>query len=97
MGVRTNSSPKDSYELLKTRLRETNALQEINGILGYDEQVFMPPGAAAARAEQKATLAKLIHEKSTGDEMRAAIEGVRGIEVRLGIKHLAKPPGIALP
>jgi Zn-dependent M32 family carboxypeptidase len=57
-----------------------SAISEIQGILGYDEQVFMPAGAAASRAMQKGTLAKILHDKSTGAEMRAAIEGVRGRE-----------------
>jgi len=69
-----------SYDQLKSLLREVSALSEIQGILGYDEQVFMPPGAAAARATQKGALAKILHEKSTGSEMKEAIEGVRGRE-----------------
>jgi len=69
-----------SYKTLKSLLREVSALSEIQGILGYDEQVFMPAGAAASRAMQKGTLAKILHDKSTGAEMRAAIEGVRGRE-----------------
>ena len=67
-----------SYDKLKSLLREVNALGEIQGILGYDEQVFMPPGAGASRAAQKGTLAKIIHDKSTGVEMKEAIDGVRG-------------------
>ena len=70
----------ESYNKLKDLLREANSLQEIDGILGYDEQVFMPKGAAASRAEQKATLAKIIHEKRTGAEMKAAIDSVRGLQ-----------------
>ena len=74
------SAPTQSYEKLKALLREVDALSEIQGILGYDEQVFMPPGAAASRAKQKGALAKILHDKSTGTEMREAIDGVRGRE-----------------
>ena len=70
----------ESYAKLKSLLREVSALSEIQGILGYDEQVFMPPGAAASRAAQKGALAKILHDKSTGSEMKDAIEGVRGRE-----------------
>ena len=69
-----------SYKVLKGLLQEVNALSEIQGILGYDEQVFMPAGAAASRAAQKGALAKIIHDKSTSAEMKAAIDGVRGCE-----------------
>ncbi|KAL3922386.1 MAG: hypothetical protein SGPRY_004581 [Prymnesium sp.] len=37
----------------------------------------MPAGAAEARAEQKAALAKVIHRLRTGEEMAEAVEGVR--------------------
>jgi len=72
------TSAAQSYEKLKGLLREVSALSEIQGILGYDEQVFMPPGAAASRAAQKGALAKILHDKSTGVEMKEAIDGVRG-------------------
>lgn len=55
-----------------------NALSEVNGILSYDEQCFMPSGAAGSRASQKAALAKVIHRARTGTDMQAAIEAVRG-------------------
>jgi len=69
-----------SYDNLKALLREVNSLSEVSGILGYDEQVFMPPGAAASRSAQKAALAKVLHEKKTGEQMRVAIDQVRGKE-----------------
>lgn len=59
-------------------LRQVNALAEVEGVLSYDEQCFMPPGAAPARATQKATLAKIRHTLATGDAMRTAVNGVRG-------------------
>merc|ERR1719440_2694541 len=67
------------YAQLKKLLQEVNALSEVEGVLSYDEQVFMPAGAAESRSAQKAALAKVLHEKRTGVEMRAAIEAVRGI------------------
>lgn len=74
------STATQSYDKLKSLLREVSALGEIQGILGYDEQVFMPPGAAQSRATQKGTLAKILHDKSTGVEMKEAVDGVRGRE-----------------
>ena len=66
-----------SYERLKGLLRDVNALSEIDGILGYDEQCFMPAGAASSRAAQKAALAKVIHQARTGPEMKMAVDAVR--------------------
>lgn len=67
-----------AYAALTGALREVSRLEEIEGLLSYDEQVFMSPGSAAARAAQKEALASLVHEKRTGDAMRAAVDGVRG-------------------
>eukprot|EP00966_Prymnesium_polylepis_P120252 2778828-Prymnesium_polylepis.2 len=72
-----------NYDKLKNLLRDINALSEVNGILSYDEQCFMPPGAAASRAAQKAALAKVIHQARTGTDMQAAIDAVRGCEDEL--------------
>ena len=67
-----------AYSRLKGLLRDAAALSEVEGILSYDEQCFMPTGAGEARAAQKAALAKVIHRARTGPEMAAAIEAVRG-------------------
>ena len=53
--------------------------QEIEGILSYDEQVFMAEGSAASRAAQKEALAGMIHAKKTGESMRAAVDACRGL------------------
>jgi carboxypeptidase Taq len=81
--IMSAASPVESYGKLKKLLREVSALSEVEGVLSYDEQVFMPPGAAASRSTQKAALAKVLHEKKTGAEMRAAIDAVRGVEAEL--------------
>ena len=77
----TNTAAAQDYQRLKKLLREVSALSEVEGILSYDEQVFMPAGAAESRAAQKAALAKIVHEKRTGAEMREAIESVRGLQL----------------
>lgn len=80
MSTTTTSAVQD-YAQLKKLLKEVSALSEVEGVLSYDEQVFMPAGAAESRSAQKAALAKVLHEKRTGAEMRAAIDAVRGIEL----------------
>jgi carboxypeptidase Taq len=37
-------------------------------MIGWDQQTYMPPGGGTARAEQSATLQKLIHETFTAEE-----------------------------
>ena len=50
---------------LKTRLLEINDLQAASYLLSWDQTTYMPPGGAAARARQMATLQRLAHEKGT--------------------------------
>ena len=76
----STTTPMERYGELKRVLREVARLQEIEGILSYDEQVFLSEGSMASRAAQKETLAGVIHEKRTGAEMRAAVDGVRGAD-----------------
>ena len=50
---------------LKTRLMEIDDLRSANALLVWDQQTYMPPGGAAARGRQMATLGRLAHEKLT--------------------------------
>lgn len=50
---------------LKERLSEVNDLNMAGAVLGWDQQTHMPPGGAAARGRQMATLGRLAHEKFT--------------------------------
>src|SRR5262245_52116315 len=69
-------------EQLKERL---SAISDINGAasdLGWDQQTYMPPGGAAARAEQLATLGRLAHEglisNQIGELLERASAEIRG-------------------
>jgi carboxypeptidase Taq len=55
-------------------------LQAAGAVLGWDQQTYMPPGGAAGRAMQLATLGRLAHERFVGDEMGAAL-GVAESEI----------------
>jgi carboxypeptidase Taq len=52
-------------EELKTRLLEIDDLDSVNALLFWDQSTYMPPGGAAARGRQTATLSRLAHEKLT--------------------------------
>ena len=57
-------------EELGARLAEINDLESAAGLLGWDQNTYMPPGGAPARARQIATLQRLAHEKfsDAGDQ-----------------------------
>ncbi|MCC7211610.1 MAG: carboxypeptidase M32, partial [Candidatus Brocadia sp.] len=50
---------------LKKRLAEISDLNNAASVLAWDQQTYMPPGGAAARAQQLATISHITHEKFT--------------------------------
>ena len=57
-----------AVQALKNRMYELNALEASMSIFGWDQQCFMPSGAAEARANHMAILHGLHHEMFTSDE-----------------------------
>lgn len=64
----------ETLEALKARLAQMARLEQATGMLGWDQQTYMPSGAANGRAEQLATLSQLIHRMMTDEEMRRLLE-----------------------
>ena len=64
----------EQFKTLKSKLADVQNLNMASSILGWDQQVFMPPGGSQARAEQLATLDKIAHEKFTTDEIGVLLE-----------------------
>jgi carboxypeptidase Taq len=62
-------------EQLKERLAVVSDLNGAASLLGWDQQTYMPPGGAAARAEQLSTLGRLAHEALISDEIGELLEG----------------------
>ena len=58
-----------TLETLKERMREISHLGSARSVLGWDQQTYMPPGAAEERADQLSTLSRIIHDKFTSDEV----------------------------
>ncbi|MBR80149.1 MAG: carboxypeptidase [Euryarchaeota archaeon] len=54
-----------AYEDLLVRLKEIDLVGQIGSLLGWDQEVMMPPNAAPLRAEQLAWISKTAHERLT--------------------------------
>src|SRR5574341_2609503 len=54
---------------LKTLLGEVADLRAVSALLGWDQQTYMPPGAAEDSGNQLATVDQLAHVKFTSDEV----------------------------
>jgi len=67
---------KEKLAELKKRLAVVHDLQRAAALLSWDQQTYMPPRGAAARAEQLATLGKLAHEHFIADETGALLDAL---------------------
>jgi carboxypeptidase Taq len=74
---------QETFDEFKRRLAEIEDLSAAAAVLAWDMETYMPPGGAAARGRQLATLARLSHEKFTDpaigrmlDELRSYEEGL---------------------
>ena len=64
-----------AYEELMTFQRETEALAQIMGRLGWDQETVMPSGAAAQRAEEFAALEGVLHARRTDPRLGEWLAG----------------------
>ncbi|MEO6623416.1 MAG: carboxypeptidase M32 [Burkholderiaceae bacterium] len=58
----------DYDELMKFQ-RETEALAQIAGRLGWDQETMMPPGAAEQRSEEMAAMEGVMHQRRTDPQL----------------------------
>ncbi|GAB6875358.1 carboxypeptidase M32 [Thermaerobacter litoralis] len=72
-----------AYHRLLERLGQVSDLHAVTTLLNWDEEVNMPPGGAAARAEQKATLNRLAHEAFTAPEVGQWLDELAAWEAQL--------------
>lgn len=68
------------YKELKARLAEVDDLHAAAAVLEWDQNTYMPPGGAPARARQIATLERLAHEKLTDAELGRLLDDLRPYE-----------------
>ncbi len=61
-------------DALRARLATVTDLQHAAAVLDWDQETYMPPGGAEARARQTATLRRLAHETLTADETGALLD-----------------------
>lgn len=59
----------DAYDRLLNLLHSHHLICSVEGLLGWDEQVNLPPGSAAFRTEQMAEMARLAHAAATDPEV----------------------------
>ncbi len=68
----------EKLDQLKELLGEVADIGRAASVLGWDQQVNMPPGGSEARGQQLATLSKIAQEKFITDEIGRLIEDLKG-------------------
>jgi carboxypeptidase Taq len=69
-----------AFEHLRRCLAEVTDLTRASAILGWDQQTMMPPRGAAGRAEELATLGRVIHERFTSPEIGRLLDELADFE-----------------
>jgi len=66
-----------AFDKLMTFQRETEALAQIAGRLGWDQETMMPRGGADQRAEETAAIEGVLHARRTDPRLRDWLEAAR--------------------
>lgn len=69
---------KDNYSLLIQKLEKWVILNNIESMLGWDFETYMPPKGGIQRSKQLALLAGLIHEEITSQEINELLDKIKG-------------------
>jgi carboxypeptidase Taq len=70
---------QSALEELRARLAEISDLARAAGVLGWDQRVTMPRRGTEARAEQLATLGRVVHERFVDDEVGRLLEAAESL------------------
>ncbi|OGO19518.1 MAG: hypothetical protein A2Z14_08315 [Chloroflexi bacterium RBG_16_48_8] len=65
-----------TFEQLKEHLVQIEDLEGALRLMRWDQQTYMPPGAAQTRADQIATISRMVHELQTKEELGQLLENL---------------------
>ena len=83
-----------AYDDLSAYVRETTALSQVSGLLGWDQETMMPKGAAAQRAEWSGAMESVVHARTTDPRVGAWLEQLEGADLNpveaANIRHIRR-------
>jgi len=62
-----------NYQTLHEMSKQHSLLKGISALLDWDQETYMPPGAASNRAEQLKVMAGITHREKTSDQFKDAL------------------------
>jgi carboxypeptidase Taq len=74
---------ENALKELRSRLAEIEDLSRAAGVLGWEQRVSMPPLGTPARANQLATLGRIVHERFTAPEIGRLLDRLAPLEESL--------------
>jgi carboxypeptidase Taq len=77
------ATENETYDAFAGRVGQFWDLYKVYLLLQWDERTMMPPGGAAARAEQLATVTTVMYERLTSDDVGELLEELRDYEQSL--------------
>ena len=83
--------PPSAYAEVCKLLEKTATLASVGSLVSWDQETYMPPAAAGARAEQLSLLAGLVHQHKTSPkigELLSALEADKALEEK-GMSEVA--------
>ena len=81
-----------AYDDLMAHVRDTQALGEVLGRLGWDQETMMPRGAAEQRAEEMAALESVLHARRTDPRLADWLAAAEPEDeaARAQLRHIAR-------
>ena len=83
-----------AYDDLMAFTRETTALGQIAGRLGWDQETMMPKGAAPQRGEEMAAMESVLHARRTDPRVGDWLAGIDGASLddvgRAQVRHIQR-------
>jgi carboxypeptidase Taq len=76
--MNTQKTSSELYNQYKDISQKAADIQYASAVLGWDQEVYMPPKGFSFRGRQLATLATLAHEMLTGDDYGALLHELGG-------------------
>ncbi|MBA4038991.1 MAG: carboxypeptidase M32 [Planctomyces sp.] len=74
-GTSAPAARSDHHAQLLAHLGAAGALASVAALIGWDQETYMPPAAAAARAAQAEELSRVVHQRRTDPRLGALLRG----------------------
>jgi carboxypeptidase Taq len=70
-----------ALDALRARLAELSDLNLLGALAHWDQRTMMPPGGSESRGRQLSTLSRIVHDRTTGDEIGEWLDALDGQEL----------------